>query len=106
MLVDAVQSSRFITQKKSRALIQKLAAFTGPYHTELLCGNNLMGNIIDRFGGDVQTAIVDDRHFKVTVTVGLSNNFYIWVFASAGNIKILSPPAAIREFQQLLSQYL
>lgn len=72
---------------------------------ELLCGNDLMGNIIDRFGGDVPTEIVDGEHFKVTVTVALSNNFYGWVFASAGNIKILSPPEAITGFRQLLSHY-
>ena len=72
---------------------------------ELLCENDLMGNIIDRFGEQVPTEIVDENHFKVTVTVALSNNFYGWVFASAGNIQILSPPEAIAEFRQLLSHY-
>lgn len=72
---------------------------------ELLCQNDLMGNIIDRFGEDVPTEIVDEGHFKVTVTVALSNNFYGWVFASAGSIQILSPPEAIAEFRQLLSHY-
>lgn len=72
---------------------------------ELLCQNELMGNIIDRFGEQVPTEIVDENHFKVTVTVALSNNFYGWVFASAGKIQILSPPEAIAEFRQLLSHY-
>jgi len=72
---------------------------------ELLCGNDLMGNIIDRFGEDVHSEIVDEDHFKVRVTVALSNNFYGWVFASAGNIQILSPLEAIAEFRQLLSHY-
>lgn len=72
---------------------------------ELLCENDLMGNIIDRFGKNVQTEIVDDSHFKVTVTVALSNNFYGWVFASAGSIQILSPPEAMEEFHQILTRY-
>lgn len=72
---------------------------------ELLCGNDLMGNIVDRFGGAVHTEVTDEEHFKVTVTVALSNNFYGWVFASAGNIQILSPPGAIEEFRQILSHY-
>jgi len=76
-----------------------------PCEVELLCENDLMGNIIDRFGEDAVTEIVDEGHFKVTVTVDLSNNFYGWVFASAGNIQILSPPEAIIEFRQLLSHY-
>ena len=71
----------------------------------LLCENDLMGNIIDRFGKEVCTEVVDERHFKVTVTVCLSNNFYGWVFASAGNIQILSPSDACTGFQQLLSCY-
>lgn len=36
MLIDAVQSSRFITQRKSRALIKKLAAFVAPNQTSVL----------------------------------------------------------------------
>lgn len=72
---------------------------------ELLCENDLMGNIIDRFGEGVLTEIADEEHFKVTVTVDLSNNFYGWVFASAGNIQILSPPEAITEFRRLLTHY-
>jgi len=72
---------------------------------ELLCQNDLMGNIIDRFGEEVSTEIVDENHFKVTVSVALSNNFYGWVFASAGNIQILSPPEAVTRFRQLLSHY-
>ena len=76
-----------------------------PCEVELLCENDLMGNIIDRFGEDALTEIMDEGHFKVTVTVNLSNNFYGWVFASAGNIKILSPSEAITEFRQLLTYY-
>ena len=36
LLVDAVQSSRFITAKKSKALIEKLSAFVGPSQADML----------------------------------------------------------------------
>lgn len=36
LLIDAVQSSRFITNKKSKALIQKLAAFVAPNQKQVL----------------------------------------------------------------------
>ena len=71
---------------------------------ELLCENELMGNIIDRFGENVETELYDMMHFKVTVAVELSNNFYGWVFASGGKIKILSPDDAITEFRELMGQ--
>ena len=36
LLVDAVQSSRFIPTKKSKALIEKLSTFVGPYQSSIL----------------------------------------------------------------------
>lgn len=36
LLVDAVQSSRFITTKKSKQLIEKLSTFVGPHQSEIL----------------------------------------------------------------------
>ena len=36
LLVDAVQSSRFIPTKKSKALIEKLSTFVGPHQSSIL----------------------------------------------------------------------
>ena len=72
---------------------------------ELLCENALMGNIIDRFGEQVHTEVVDGRHFKVITTADLSNNFYGWVFASAGKIRILAPQEVIAGFETLVKCY-
>jgi len=207
LLVDAVQSSRFISQKKSKALIKKLSAFVGPQdasiikrqlyvdqrfkatnegimrivdsiqdaiaekkkvtfqyfdysplkkkvarhdgayyvvspysmilsivdaprvkppkgynvgdffsqefsmmsgketEVELLVENDLMNNIIDHFGEGVKTEIVDDAHFKTKVTVGLSNTFYGWLFASRGKIKLLKPQEAIDDFNSIINAY-
>lgn len=69
---------------------------------ELLVENPLMNNIIDRFGESVHTSVVDDGHFKVTASVELSTNFYAWVFASRGKIKILGPQTAILEFNSII----
>ena len=57
----------------------------------LLCENALMNSIIDRFGEDAPTQIVDKNHFTVEATVDLSSNFYGWVFASGGKMKITAP---------------
>jgi len=69
---------------------------------ELICENELMGNIIDRFGEKVSTEVIDPGHFKVSATVDLSNNFYGWVFASAGKIQIKAPAEAIDGFKRLI----
>jgi len=72
---------------------------------ELLVENALMNNIIDHFGERVKTEIVDESHFKVRATVGLSTNFYGWVFASKGKIKILSPKDAVDDFYYIIDGF-
>lgn len=68
----------------------------------LLCKNLLMNSIIDRFGEDVSTQIVDESRFGVETTVDLSSNFYGWVFASAGKMRITAPQEAVEGFQRML----
>ena len=70
----------------------------------LLCENSLMNSIVDRFGKDVKTTVVDDEHFKVTVPVDLSNHFYSWVFASAGRMRIVAPEKAKDGFNEILEK--
>ena len=71
-------------------------------HVTLLCENALMNSIIDRFGEDVPTQIVDESHFSVETTVNLSSNFYGWVFASSGKMRITAPQEAIDGFHKML----
>lgn len=72
---------------------------------ELLVENGLINNIIDRFGEAVHVEAFDNGHFTVKTTVDLSSNFYAWVFASCGKIKILSPQDAIDEFNHMIQYY-
>ncbi len=72
---------------------------------ELLCENKLMGSIVDKFGIDVKTEIVDNDHFKAIVDVNLSGNFYGWVFASRGKMEILVPEWVKSEFQDAVNIY-
>lgn len=72
----------------------------------LLCDNILMNSIIDRFGEGVPTQIVDDTHFRVEVTVDLSSNFYGWVFASAGRMRIVEPQEAVDGFRRILESFI
>ena len=69
---------------------------------ELICENELMGNIVDHFGEKVYTEILDSKHFRVVVTVDLSNNFYAWIFASVGKIRITAPKSAVDGFNMLI----
>ena len=49
--------------------------------------------------------IVDKNHFTVEATVDLSSNFYGWVFASGGKMKITAPQEAVDGFQRMLESF-
>ncbi len=69
---------------------------------ELQCANDLMKAVIDRFGIDVQTSIIDEHSFKVTTQVSLSPTFFGWVFEFGGNIRILSPAEATQAYRDMI----
>lgn len=68
---------------------------------ELKCANELMKVIIDRFGEDVETEIIDDEHFKIKATVSVSPTFFGWVFGFVGKMSIISPTDAIEQYKFL-----
>ncbi len=73
-----------------------------PAVVELLCDNDLMKTVIDRFGADVHTQVVDPERFRVTASVSLSPTFYGWVFSFGGKIRLLSPPSAVDDYRTML----
>ena len=48
----------------------------------------------DRFGRDVVVMKEDDRHFRITVPVAVSNQFYGWVFGLGKTVRIIGPGSA------------
>ena len=68
---------------------------------ELLCNNEVMRSIIDRFGEDVQTETVDEQHFRATFEVAPSPPFFSWVFTFGGKIRIISPTSVQDEMRDM-----
>ena len=68
---------------------------------ELLCDNEIMRSVIDRFGENVQTETVDEQHFRATVKVAPSPPFFSWVFTFSGKIRIVSPAAVLEEMRDM-----
>ena len=74
---------------------QSFNMFSGPgCEMLLLCKNELMRVIIDRFGEAVQTEVIDEQHFTATVQVSASPTLYAWMLQFGGDIVILSPTHA------------
>ena len=69
---------------------------------ELLCTNDLMKVIVDRFGEDVSTKPSDKKHFVATVDVAPSPTFYGWVFQFGGRVQITSPQSVIDKYKSMM----
>lgn len=73
-------------------------------NVELLCENQLMNYVIDRFGDEAKTRIVDDTHFMAEVEISVSQTFFAWVFQFAGGICIASPEPVVAEYREMLKK--
>ena len=70
-------------------------------NAKLLCDNEVMRSVIDRFGENVRTETVDEQHFRATVEVAPSPPFFSWVFTFSGKIRIVSPAAVLEEMRDM-----
>jgi hypothetical protein len=67
----------------------------------LKCEDGVMSNIIDRFGEDVETEILNDGFFAAIADVSVSPTFLGWVFSFGGKIRVISPESAVSEYLTL-----
>jgi predicted DNA-binding transcriptional regulator YafY len=57
----------------------------------LLCENELMDSVVDRFGENFKLRNPDNEHFAATVQVAASPTFFGWVFSFCGRMRITAP---------------
>lgn len=67
----------------------------------LMCENQRMRSIVDRFGIDVETKAADANHFIVTVEAAPSPPFFAWVFTFGGGIRIIEPVEVLEKMRQM-----
>ena len=69
---------------------------------ELVCDNDTMDAIIERFGIDVTTYANDMHSFRVVTNVAVSHIFYSWVFGFGGKVKIKAPEDVRNEYLEMV----
>lgn len=69
---------------------------------ELICANELMDAIIDRFGEEVVTYAHDMKSFRAVVDVAVSHVFYSWVFGFCGKVKIKRPEIVKNKYYEMV----
>lgn len=67
---------------------------------KLLCKNELIGVMIDRFGKEVPLYPVGEERFSITVRVNVSQHFFGWLFALGDGVKIESPAETAEQFKK------
>ena len=73
-------------------------------HVELICSNDVMDAIIDRFGEDVETYAFDMEHFKVDVEVAVNNIFFTWIVGFGGKVYIKGPDEVKERYASLITK--
>ncbi|MBP3392405.1 MAG: WYL domain-containing protein [Clostridia bacterium] len=77
LLVDAVQSSKFITHKKSSELIKKLANFASRYEAQQLQRNVVVHNRIKTMNESIYY-FVDSIHEAIGKNVKITFQYFTW----------------------------
>ena len=83
--------------------------YSGPEeNVTLRCSMEILDQVIDRFGEDVELTDIDEKkeHFTVTVPVNLSTTFYAWVFQYVGKMKITAPESVKDAYKEYLQEAL
>ncbi len=70
---------------------------------ELICSNDVMDAIIDRFGEDVETYAYDMEHFKADVEVAVNNIFFTWIVGFGGKVYIKGPEDVKTSYASLIT---
>ncbi len=66
--------------------------------------NRMMGTVIDRFGRDMLVMPVDKNHFKITVPVAVSQQFFGWVFGLGKAVRIVEPESVKEQMKKALAE--
>ena len=81
----------------------KFNMFTGSVESvELCCSNDILEDILDRFGEDVPIKIYNDDRFSVTVEAAVNDGLIGWIMQYGDKIKILYPSELITMFSEKL----
>ena len=76
----------------------------GTDHTkvDLICSNDVMDAILDKFGKDVTTYAYDMESFRVEVEVAVSNVFFSWIFGFGGKVWINGPVEVKERYKEMV----
>lgn len=94
-------------EKKDMAAYSKstFGMFNGQEErVEMVFHNRMMDVVIDKFGKEVWLEKVDDWHFKISVPVAVSPQFFAWVFGLGNYVTITGPEHVKQQMKEMLEE--
>lgn len=73
-----------------------------PTPVTMVFQNRMVGVVMDRFGRDVMLMKEDERHFRITVPVAVSDQFFGWVFGLGKAVRIVGPESVKEKMKKAL----
>ena len=103
---DALLDESFDAAEYSRKVLKMFDGNLPEEEVTLVAENRFMINVIDRFGEEIETAVIDNEHFRAKVIVAPSSTFFSWVFQFRGGIRVVGPEHVKRDYEDMLSTVL
>lgn len=74
-------------------------------HTEveLICDNDTMDAIIDKFGTGVITKQIDKETFRAKVNAAINHIFFSWIFGFCGKVCIVAPMEVQEQYAKMVN---
>jgi predicted DNA-binding transcriptional regulator YafY len=107
VLAGVVRQGKEVFDKIDLAQYQKytFSMFGGKVEpVTMVFQNRMMNAVIDRFGRDLMVMKEDDNHFRITVNVAVSNQFYGWVFGLGNMVRIVGPEHVEQGMKDMLEE--
>ena len=96
---DAVSMPKRINiDKYINSVFRMYAVSDERVSVKLLCENSVMDAMIDRFGKNVKTKVVDPEHFLTEVSVAVNDIFFGWIFGFGGKVRIVAPDTVKEQY--------
>ena len=103
---DAILDEAFSPSEYASKSVLMFDGGTEEQEVTISCKNDLMQNVIDRFGEDIKTDIIDENSFSAKVMVRPNRTFFSWVFGFCGGIQITGPMTVRSAYEKLLRDVL
>lgn len=69
---------------------------------ELICSNDVVDSIIDRFGTGVRIVPDGSDSFRINVNTAASHVFFSWIFGFGGKVRIAGPENVKRQYREMV----